>query len=61
MEELRRIQEQEKTGDARGGRDMQASRRIDPERMRMATRAGETAAAKAAVLVKRGVIGRGRR
>jgi len=56
LEELRRIQEQEKAADPHG-RDMQASRRIDPERMRMATRAGETAAAKAAALVKRGVIG----
>jgi translation initiation factor IF-2 len=56
LEELRLIQEQQKSGDAHG-RDMQASRRIDPERMRMATRAGETAAAKAAVLLKRGVIG----
>jgi len=52
LEELRRIQESEK---GEGGRDMQASRRIDPERMRMATRAGETAAAKVAGLLgKRG-------
>ncbi len=58
MDELRRIQEQEKTDaglrraedDARGG-----IRGADPERMKMAARAGETAAAKAAVLLKRGV------
>jgi translation initiation factor IF-2 len=49
IEELRRIQESEK---AENGRDMQASR-VDPARMRMATRAGETAAAKVAGLIKR--------
>jgi translation initiation factor IF-2 len=47
LEELRRIQEQEKSDSARRG---------DAERMRVATRAGETAAAKAAALLKRGVI-----
>ena len=49
MEELRRIQEQEKPGTMRSGRP-------DADRVRMAARAGETAAAKAAVLLKRGVI-----
>jgi translation initiation factor IF-2 len=47
LEELRRIQEQERADGTRRG---------DTERMRVATRAGETAAAKAAVLLKRGVI-----
>jgi len=62
MEELRRIQEQEKTegdrkrieDDARG-RGV-AGRRTDADRMKVATRAGESAAAKAAALVKRGVM-----
>ncbi len=45
LEELHRIQEQEKTEGARRG---------DTERMRVATRAGETAAAKAVTLLKRG-------
>jgi translation initiation factor IF-2 len=62
LEELRRIQEQEKTegerkrieDDARG-RGV-AGRRTDADRMKMATRAGESAAAKAAALVKRGVM-----
>jgi len=47
LEELRRIQEQEKSENVRRG---------DAERMRVATRAGETAAAKAVALLKRGVI-----
>jgi translation initiation factor IF-2 len=55
LDELRRIQEHEKTEGERG-RDMQATRRIDPERMRVATRAGESAAAKvASILGKRPV------
>jgi translation initiation factor IF-2 len=60
LDELRRIQEQEKTegdrkrveDDARG-RNL-ASRRTDTDRMKVATRAGESAAAKAVALVKRG-------
>ncbi|MDX2027567.1 MAG: translation initiation factor IF-2 [Alphaproteobacteria bacterium] len=47
LEELRRIQEQEKTESGQS------------ERMRVANRAGETAAAKAAALMKRGLMGEG--
>jgi len=52
LEEMRLIKEQEKTDGESRGRDMQASR-VDPARMRMATRAGESAATKAATLLKR--------
>ena len=58
MDELRRIQEQEKTdGDRRRAEDevrSGAMRSADPERLKMAARAGETAAAKVAGLFKRG-------
>jgi translation initiation factor IF-2 len=47
LEELRKIQEQEK---------VENERRTDAARVKMATRAGETAAAKAVALLKRGVI-----
>ncbi|MGE3623645.1 MAG: translation initiation factor IF-2, partial [Bdellovibrionales bacterium] len=54
IEELRRIQEQEKAG----GGSIRASR-PDGDRMRVATRAGETAAAKGTALLKRGIVDEG--